>query len=484
MILAALLLVPFVAGVLALALGRLRAAPRYVCLGALVVELGLALELARAGTAELDRPFVPELGIRLHFAVDGISIVLVLLTIVLGVVSVLASWSEIRDRPGLFHLNLMLTLVGVLGVFISYDLLIFYFFWELMLVPMYFLIALWGHERRAYAAVKFFLFTQASGLLMVLAILGLWWLHRATTGIFTFEYANLLHTPMTAGAARWLMLGFVVAFFVKLPAVPLHTWLPDAHTEAPTAGSVILAGLLLKTGGYGLVRFVLPLFPVAARNFAPVALGLGVAGILYGALLAFAQHDLKRLIAYSSVSHLGFVLVGVFAGSPIALTGAVVQMVCHGLSTGALFMLAGELQERLHTRELARMGGLFSSVPKMGAVGLFLAMASLGLPGLGNFVGELLVLVGAWHHHPAIAVLAACGLVPATVYSLRIVQRVFYGPRREAWTASDLSARELFAHAILVAALLWIGLYPRPLLDRVAQALAREPAYASVSSSR
>src|SRR6185437_9463800 len=240
-------------------------------------------------------------------------------------------------------------------------------FWELMLVPMYFLIGIWGHERRTYAAIKFFIFTQASGLFMLLAILGLWSLHHRATGEYTFDYLALLGTTMARTSGRWLMLGFVIAFFVKLPAVPLHTWLPDAHTEAPTAGSVILAGLLLKTGAYGLLRFVVPLFPDAASELAPIALIIGVVGILYGALLAFAQSDLKRLVAYTSVSHLGFVLVGIFSGSVLALQGAVLQIVCHGLSKGALFMLAGSLQERLHTRELAQMGGLWSAVPKMGA---------------------------------------------------------------------------------------------------------------------
>jgi NADH-quinone oxidoreductase subunit M len=485
MILAALILIPLAGGLLAWALGRCGSAPRWICVGALVLDLILAVAtlVPRAGgwTAQLDRAWIPELGIRVHLAVDGVSLLMVLLTLLLGIVSVLASWTEITERVGFFHLNLMGSLVGVLGVFLTLDLFLFAFFWELMLVPMYFLIGIWGHERRTYAAIKFFIFTQVSGLLMLLAILGLWWVHHAATGVYTFDYLALLGTPMVAPTARWLMLGFVVAFLVKLPAVPLHTWLPDAHTEAPTAGSVILAGLLLKTGAYGLLRFVVPLFPAAASAFAPIALVVGVVGIQYGAVLAFAQPDLKRLIAYTSVSHLGFVLVGIFAGSAMAFQGAVMQMICHGLSTGALFMLAGSLQERLHTRELRKMGGLWSAVPKMGAVGMFFAMASLGLPGLGNFVGEFLVLAGTWPQHPVIAVLAAVGLVPATIYSLWIVQRVFHGPRREAWTTRDLSARDLTAQAVLVVGILWLGLYPQPVLDRVTGALAHLPPYASRS---
>jgi NADH-quinone oxidoreductase subunit M len=487
MILAAVILIPLAGGILAWALGGQKNAPRFICLVALVADLVLVLAglAPRSGgwTAQLDWAWIPELGIRVHLALDGVSLWMVLLTLLLGIVSVLASWTEITERVGFFHLNLMGSLVGVLGVFLALDLFLFYFFWELMLVPMYFLIGIWGHERRTYAAINFFLFTQASGLLMLLGILGLWFLHHQATGIYTFDYFQLLGTPIAGPIARWLMLGFLAAFLVKLPAVPLHTWLPDAHTEAPTAGSVILAGLMLKTGAYGLLRFVVPLFPSAAREFAPIALVLGVIGILYGALLSFAQPDLKRLIAYTSVSHLGFVLIGIFSGSVLALQGAVMQMICHGLSTGALFMIAGSLQERLHTRALGKMGGLWSAVPKMGAVGMFFAMASLGLPGLGNFVGEFLVLVGTWQHHPAIAVLAAVGLVPATIYSLWIIQRVFHGPRKEVWTTRDLTARELVAHGLLVAAILWLGLYPRPVLDKVHSALGHLPEYATVNRS-
>jgi NADH-quinone oxidoreductase subunit M len=288
---------------------------------------------------------------------DGLSLLLVLLTVLLGLMAVVASWSEIRERVGFFHFNLLWVLAGIVGVFLALDLFLFYVFWEMMLVPMYFLIGIWGHESRIYAAIKFFIFTQASSLLMLLAIVTLFFLHHQQFGVYTFDYIALLGTPLGPGMAMWLMLGFFVAFAVKLPVVPFHTWLPDAHTEAPTAGSVILAGLLLKTGAYGLLRFVVPLFPEAARAFAPAAMVLGVIGILYGAVLAFAQTDLKRLVAYTSISHLGFVVLGIFAWNEWALQGAVMQMICHGLSTGALFILVGALQERLQTRDMGRMGG-------------------------------------------------------------------------------------------------------------------------------
>jgi NADH-quinone oxidoreductase subunit M len=356
-------------------------------------------------------------------------------------------------------------------VFLAVDLFLFYFCWELMLVPMYFLIDIWGHENRHYAAIKFFLFTQLSGLVMLLAILGLYFVHARATGVYTFDYAELLGTAMPAGVATWLMLGFFLAFAVKLPVVPFHTWLPDAHTEAPTAGSVVLAGLLLKTGAYGMLRFVVPLFPGPSHELAPVFMLLGVVGIIYGAVLAFAQTDLKRLVAYTSVSHLGFVLVGIFAWNTLALRGAVMQMVCHGLSTGALFILVGSLQDRIGTRDMGRMGGLWAVAPRMGAVAMFFAMASLGLPGLGNFVAEFLVLLGSWQASIALTSIAAVGLVAATVYALWLMQAVFHGPLRRAFTFADLGVREMAVMVAMMLALVWLGLFPQSVLDVTSVAL-------------
>ncbi|HXI21989.1 MAG TPA: NADH-quinone oxidoreductase subunit M, partial [Gemmatimonadales bacterium] len=292
-------------------------------------------------------------------------------------------------------------------------------------------------------------------------------------GVYTFSYLQLLNTPVTASTARWLMLGFLAAFAVKLPAVPLHTWLPDAHTEAPTAGSVVLAGLLLKTGAYGLLRFVLPLFPQAALAFGPAAMALAVVGILYGALMAFAQTDLKRLVAYTSVSHMGFVLLGIFAWNTLALQGAVMQMLAHGLSTGALFILVGALQERIHTRDIRRMGGLWAAVPRMGGVAMFLAMASLGLPGLANFVGEFLVLLGAYRTSIPLAVLATLGLVAATVYSLWMIQVTFHGPTEPDRRLPDLGRREMALMTAIVLAIVWLGVYPQPVLDTAERPLVR-----------
>ena len=479
MILLLLIGVPLLGGLLAWLLGGWRPAwPRWIALLACAADLALALSFwprrAAAGwLAEFNQPWIPQLGIQAHFALDGLSLLLVALTGFLGIMAVAASWTAIREKVGFYYFNLLLVLAGIIGVFLALDLFLFYFFWELMQIPMYFLIDLWGHERRHAAAIKFFLFTQLSGLLMLLSILGLYFAHGRATGVYTFDYPQLLGTALSPTAARWLMLGFAAAFLVKLPAVPFHTWLPEAHTEAPTAGSIILAGLLLKTGAYGLLRFAVPLFPDAAAQFAPAAMLLGVLGILYGAVLAFAQTDFKRLVAYTSVSHLGFVLLGIFAGNLLARQGAVLQMICHGLSTGALFLLVGALDERIHTRDMRRMGGLWGVVPRMGALALFFALASLGLPGRGNFVAEFLVLLGAYQVSPAAGVIAATGLVAATVYALWMIQQTFHGAARESWKPADLTAREMTALLAMAAALIWLGLYPQPVLDAAAPALER-----------
>jgi NADH-quinone oxidoreductase subunit M len=356
-------------------------------------------------------------------------------------------------------------------VFLATDLFLFAFFWELMLIPMYFLIDLWGHENRHKAAVKFFLFTQIGGLLMLVSIIGLAVVHGMVSGAWTFDSRELMGTAMSPVVGMLLMLGFFAAFAVKLPMFPLHTWLPDAHTEAPTAGSVILAGLLLKTGGYGLIRFALPLFPAASRVFAPVAIGLAVAGIIYGGIMAFSQKDMKRLVAYTSVSHLGFVLLGVYAFTSLTLSGAILQMVSHGISTGATFILVGALQDRIHTRDLDRMGGLWKQVPRMGAAALVLAMALVGLPGLVNFVAEFLVLLGLWPVSPVATVLAV-GLVIATVYALRMFQAAFHGGPREKWNISDLSAVETAVLFVMIALLVVLGVFPQPVLRLVERAVS------------
>jgi NADH-quinone oxidoreductase subunit M len=453
--------------------------PRQIALMTLVIELVLILLLwvfldtrdQSAWLADLRFAWIPRFGISFHLALDGLSLLLIGLTAVLGIIAVIAAWVEITQRAGFFYFNLLLTLTGVMGVFLALDLFLFFVFWEAMLVPMYFLISIWGHERRTYAAIKFFIFTQGSGLFMLVSILGLAFVTRAGNKQWTFDYFDFLNANLGAASELWLMLGFFIAFAVKLPVFPFHTWLPDAHTEAPTAGSVILAGVLLKTGAYGLLRFVVPLFPDAAASFAPFAMTLGVIGILYGAVLAFAQDDFKRLVAYSSVSHMGFVLLGIFAWNALALQGAVMQMLAHGISTAALFMLAGVIQERLHTRDMRQMGGLWATAPRMGAVVMFFAIASLGLPGLANFIGEFLVLLGAYQVNITLAVLAVLGIITAAAYALILVQRSFQGQSRQGVAITDLCVREMAAMAAMIAFTVWLGLYPQWALNTVAPAL-------------
>jgi NADH-quinone oxidoreductase subunit M len=478
MILIWLVLIPMIGGVIAWLAGRANpGAARWTALITMAIELILSLVIwfvdfndvqisaLPVWVIDLNLPWIPQLGIGLHMAMDGLNLILVMLTAFLGLIAIAASWSEIHDQVGFFFFNILWVLAGIVGVFLSLDLFLFYFFWEMMLVPMYLLIAYWGHENRRYAAVKFFLFTQLSGLLMLLAILGLYFIHGNSTGAYTFDYSQLLGTRIPGPAATWLALGFLAAFLTKLPAFPLHTWLPDAHTEAPTAGSIILAGLMLKTGAYGLIRFVVPLFPGAAQTLSPLMLALGVIGILYGALMALGQSDLKRLVAYTSVSHMGFVLLGVFSWNAFSLQGTVLEIIAHGLSTGALFALAGALQERTGTRDMNKLGGLWSTTPHMAGIGLLFALASMGLPGLANFVAEFLILLGTFQVSVWAAVLASLGLITSTVYSLWIIQRVFHGPNTRNWKLADFNPRELVMMGSMIAVILWLGLYPQPILN-------------------
>jgi NADH-quinone oxidoreductase subunit M len=347
------------------------------------------------------------------------------------------------------------------------DLFLFYFFWEVMLVPMYFLIAIWGDTNRRYASFKFFIFTQAGGLLMLLSILALYFVNGQASGVYTFDYFSFLNASLAPSTAKWIMMGFLIAFVVKLPMVPFHNWLPDAHSEAPTAGSLILAGLLLKTGAYGIIRFVITLFPQASAEIAWWAMLLGVIGIIYGAMLAYAQTDLKRLIAYTSVSHMGFILLGVFAFRELAMQGVIMQMLTHGISTGALFVLAGMLKERLHTRDINHMGGLWTHLPAMGGVAMLFTMASLGLPALGNFIAEFLILLGTYPVSPGLTIVASLGLVFSALYSLRMMQRVFLGEPRSTIPLADFNIRELVTMAALTIGIVALGLFPQPVLDMV-----------------
>ena len=414
--------------------------------------------------------WIPSIGISYAIGIDGISLVLILLTTLLTPVSLLFSVTHVEKSARAFSISFLVLETGMIGSLAALDLALFYVFWEVMLVPMYFIIGIWGGARRIYAAMKFFLFTMAGSLLMFLAILYLAARHRATTGTWSFLLSDLTRLDFPSSTQSILFFAFALAFAIKVPVFPLHTWLPDAHTEAPTAGSIILAGVLLKLGVYGYLRFALPLFPEAAVRYAPWLGILGIIGVIYGAMVAYAQKDMKRLVAYSSVSHLGLVVVGVGAFTATALSGAVLQMVNHGLSTGALFLLVGVLYERRHTREISAYGGIAGIVPVTTALFLVATLSSIGLPGLNGFVGEFLVLVGTWSSpHRGWAVAAATGVILSAVYMLSLVQRVFWNPlvHEENRSLPDIRTSELVAASVLVVLMIWIGVRPNDVLSRL-----------------
>jgi NADH-quinone oxidoreductase subunit M len=453
-------------------------AARLFALAASVLELALSLPLwwrfdVASGKFQFVESYewVPALGISYSIGIDGISLLLMLLTTLLTPVSLLYSLTHVEKSPRAFSVAFLVLETGVVGTLVALDLALFYVFWEVMLVPMYFIIGVWGGARRIYAAMKFFLFTMAGSLLMFLAILYLAIRHHQETGSWSFLLADLARvTYPTMAIQTVLFLAFALAFAIKVPVFPLHTWLPDAHTEAPTAGSIILAGILLKLGVYGYLRFALPLFPDAALRFAPWLGVLGVIGVIYGAFVAFAQKDMKRLVAYSSVSHLGLVVIGIGAFTSTAVTGSVLQMINHGLSTGTLFLLVGVLYERTHTREMADYGGIAGVVPVTTALFLVATFSSIGLPGLNGFVGEFLILLGTWTSgHRWWAIAAATGVILSAVYMLTLVQRVFWNPlqRDENRRLPEIRGSELTAAAALVVVMVWIGVRPNDFLDRL-----------------
>ncbi|MCB2187926.1 MAG: NADH-quinone oxidoreductase subunit M [Deltaproteobacteria bacterium] len=477
-----LTLLPLAGALAVAAAGPRRGASRAVALVTALVELGLTLWCLGLGSGAStgpagwllweDWPWVPALGLNWTLGLDGISLVLLLLTAFLQILCVLVSWHRPLERPQLYYGALLVLQGGVNGVFLAQDLFLFYLFWELQIIPLFFLVGIWGHENRVHASFKLILFTMAGSVLLLVGFLGLYALHGAATGTYTFSLPALLAHPPGETAQLWLMAALLVGFAVKVPVVPLHTWLPEAHTQAPVAGSVMLAGVLLKTGAYAILRLALPLLPLAASRAAPLLLFLALTGLFYAAWVARAQEDLKRLVAYSSISHLALVILGLAAWNLVSLSGAVLQMINHGLSTSALFLLAGMLEERLHSRRLADMGGLWTSMPVFAAFFLFFAMASLGLPGLNNFPGELLVLVGTFQNHPAAAVLGFTGLLWGVVYVLRMIQATIFGPAKPEAAVWDLSGREVLILGSLALAVLFMGLAPGVVLDLVQPPLA------------
>jgi NADH-quinone oxidoreductase subunit M len=421
----------------------------------------------------LDLPWLPSFGISYSVGLDGISLLLILLTTLLMPISVLASFNYIKESQRAYYACLLFLEAGMVGVFAAADLFVFYLFWEAMLIPMYFLIGIWGGPRRIYAALKFFIYTMAGSVLMLAAILWVVAAHHTATGAWTFNIPALYAGALTVQAQFWLFAAFALAFAVKVPLFPFHTWLPDAHVEAPTAGSVLLAGVLLKMGVYGYLRLAVPLFPQAAQTFAPWLAGLGVVGIIYGSLVAWSQRDMKKMVAYSSVAHLGTVMLGVMAFEPAAVSGAVLQMVNHGLSTGALFLLVGVLYERRHTRLIEDYGGLAKVMPGFAAVFMIVTLSSVGLPGLNGFVGEVLVLFGSFRVYPWLAGAAVGGVILSAVYMLGMYQQVVFGPLRhtENKILKDLDLREWLYLLPLLIFIVLIGVWPNPFLRPVLPAV-------------
>jgi NADH-quinone oxidoreductase subunit M len=407
-------------------------------------------------------PWIPAFGIDYYLGVDGISLLLVVLTGFLTPIALLSSWGSVTRKVKEFSIFMLALEAAMIGVFISLDLFLFYVFWDAMLIPMYFLIGIWGYDQRIYAAIKFMLYTMAGSVLMLVAILGLAYLHSVSTGAYSFDLLKLYALDIAPRTQAWFFLAFTVAFAIKVPLFPFHTWLPDAHVQAPTAGSVILAGVLLKMGTYGLLRFSFPLFPDAAAYFAPALATLAVIGIVYGALVAMVQPDMKKLVAYSSVSHLGFVVLGICAMNVQGVQGAIYQMLAHGVSTGGLFLVVGMLSDRRHTRLISEFGGLKAVVPRLTAAFMIITLASIGLPGLNGFVGEFLIMLGAFRWDPRFVVVAGLGVILSAVYMLWMVQRVYYGEvtHQENSSLKDLLPREWAAVVPLCAMALVMGIFP------------------------
>ena len=448
--------------------GRVRAISMAFALAALAVSAAVYAGFREnfAGMQFIERAeWIPRFGISYYVGLDGISLPLILLTTFLTPIVLLYSWNEVEKRVRLYHMALLFLETAMLGVFVSLDFFLFYVFWEGMLIPMYLIIGVWGGPRRIYAAVKFFLYTMVGSVLMLVAIL---WLYFET-GAETFNILVHLDKPVHYALQGWLFAAFALSFAIKVPIFPFHTWLPDAHVEAPTAGSVILAGVLLKMGTYGLMRLAMPLFPTAARDFALLFMALAVIGIIYGALVAMVQDDIKKLVAYSSVSHLGFVVLGLFSFNLLGASGGVLQMVNHGVSTGALFLIVGMMYSRRHTRLIADFGGIARVMPAFAVFFVITSLSSIGLPGLNGFVGEFTILAGAFSRSPFFAVVAASGVVLAAIYMLWMLQRVLFGgdPSPANLGLRDLGVREWCVLVPLVALMFGLGLYPKPILSKI-----------------
>ncbi|MGE3276900.1 MAG: NADH-quinone oxidoreductase subunit M [Vicinamibacterales bacterium] len=457
---------------------------RTVTLGLSLVVFGLTLVLWAGFDAAETAPafqfverarWIPAFGIDYYLGIDGISLLLIVLTGFLTPIALLSSWESVHKQVKAFSMFMLLLEAAMIGVFCALDVFLFYVFWDFMLIPMYFLIGIWGYDQRVYAAVKFILYTMAGSVLMLVAIIGLAWIHQQATGEYSFDLLKLYALDIPQGTQYWFFLAFALAFAIKVPLFPFHTWLPDAHVQAPTPGSVILAGVLLKMGTYGLIRFAFPLFPAAALYFAPLLATLAVIAIVYGALVAMVQPDMKKLVAYSSVSHMGFIVLGITAINMQGMQGAVYQMLAHGVSTGGLFCVVGMLSDRRHTRLISEFGGLKRVMPRLTAAFLIITLASVGLPGTNGFIGEFLVMLGAFRWEPRFVVVAGLGVILSAVYMLWMFQRVYLGevtnPKNE--KLPDLSPREWAIIAPLCAMAIYMGVFPNTFLKPMEPAVNR-----------
>lgn len=489
MLLLFLVFIPFFAGLLCCLFGHINVwFPRWIALCGMSIVLVITIFLWKIEyftlidvslncsfpqwKLEYIYSWIPRFGINLHLALDGLSLLMVMLSAFLGCISILCSWCEIKKYQGYFYCNLLWIVGGSIGVFLSIDMFLFFFFWEITLIPMYFLISLWGHREFSrksciYVATKFFIYTQFSGLFMLISIITLVLINYKLNGIWSFNYQDLLHVKLSKNVEYLLMLGFFCAFAIKMPIVPLHSWMPDVHSKAPTSGAIDIVGVLLKTAVYGFFRFSLPLFPDSSKSFAFVAMFLGLLNIFYGAWMAFIQTDIKRLIAYSSISHMGFVLLAIYSVNQLSYQGAVIQMIAHSISMSGMFILCGQLYDRLHTRDMRLMGGLWNSVNLIPAFFICFSVAMLGLPGTGNFVGEITILFGSFQVAPIITTIAVFGIIFTSVYSLIAIQRVCYGVSimKSCKSLKNMSFREKFIIIILLLCTFYLGIFPQCILN-------------------
>ncbi|MGP1871247.1 MAG: NADH-quinone oxidoreductase subunit M [Arsenophonus sp.] len=484
MLLPWLILLPLIGGVICWQSERFsKQLPRYFSLFLMGLTLFLSILLWLKGNYILNNnsvltkwlwifsmPWIKSLGINISLAIDGLSILMITLTAIMGIFSILSSWSENQNNQGAYYFHLMWIIAGVMGIFMAVDLFLFFFFWEMMLIPMYFLIINWGHKgsgehAHINAAIKFFIYTQVSGLIMLISIITLALIHYQSLGNWSFSYFDLLNTKMSSKTQYLLMLGFFIAFAVKMPLVPFHGWMIDTQEQSPTAGSLDISAIMIKTAAYGLLRFTLPLFPEASIQFTPFAMTLGIINIFYGALLAFKQTDIKRFVAYSSLSHMGFITVAIYAGSFIAYQGAVLQMIANCISGAALVIISGQLYERIGTRDIRMMGGLWKRIAWLPPLSLFFVIATLGMPGTGNFLGEFIILLGTFNKFKLVTIIMAFAMVFSSIYALWMMQRVYYGTVKSNQALPSLNRREILVLLTLSLLSIVLGFYPQPILD-------------------